>query len=91
MRDFMYIGTPPAARPADAKRMIETICRRYLTTWPMVRTQQRTRALVECRRTICVELTKMGLTSGEIGRLLNRDHTTVLHHLQVAGVRGRAA
>ena len=41
----------------------------------------RTRSVVACRRACAFELQRRGLSTSEIGRLLGRDHTTVLHML----------
>lgn len=45
----------------------------------------RMRFLVLARREFCLRATVLGYSSTEIGRAINRDHTTVLHLLDRLG------
>ena len=47
---------------------------------------RRSRRFVQIRGAVMRELRAAGLSLPEIGTVLHRDHTTVLHHLRKAGV-----
>ncbi len=50
----------------------------------MVLGKSRKRPVVAARRAVIVALRERGLSLPEIGALIGRDHTSVLHHLRVA-------
>lgn len=84
MRDFIYVGWKPVSQTASKK--IIDICKAHGIPVAAVRGQVRTRAAISARRAICIELRKLHMSYGEIGRMINRDHTSVIHHLKRAGV-----
>ncbi len=49
-----------------------------------VLSKSRKRPIAAARRAVCVALRARGLSLPEIGALIGRDHTTVLHSLRVA-------
>lgn len=51
----------------------------------------RTRSVVACRRACAFELQRRGLSTIEIGRLLGRDHTSILNLLGTTSKAARRA
>ena len=72
---------------------IEDIVHAAGATLDDVRGPVRRRDLVEVRRVVARYLRTSGCSLPEIGRALNRDHSTVMHLLGIRGVRrgGRGA
>ena len=58
------------------------VCEKHGISTEMLRCHRRDKALVAARRECCVELRTLGLSLPNIGKLMNRDHTSVLHHLK---------
>lgn len=82
---------PPQALPPPephASDVIDEVC----STWRESRTEllggARRKRITDLRRACCVaiRLRCPSLSLQDIGAVLLVDHTTVLHHLQVAGV-----
>lgn len=51
-------------------------------TMPQLKSANRSRRLVEARRRIARYLRQHGWSTPEIGRFIDRDHTTILYLLQ---------
>lgn len=49
-----------------------------------LRSDSRLLELIEVRHDIAIEARKLGYSLPAIGRALNRDHTTILHHVRMA-------
>ena len=64
------------------EQIIAAVCASYDITIEELRSPQRARHLVEARRDCIASLRMNGLTTVQIGGLLNRDHSAVLHHLK---------
>lgn len=58
--------------------MIREICDRHGVSFQVVCGPDRDRQATMCRREICLALREEGLSSTQIGRIVKRDHTTVL-------------
>lgn len=71
-----------AARMARIDRMLVGICERHGVTKNEVLGRGRTAIVASARNELMAQLWRSGVPLAEIGRLLDRDHTTVL-----AGVR----
>jgi hypothetical protein len=74
-----FSGHSKMAEVADA------ICEKHYITLDALRGYGRTRELVVARREfsfICYY--KLGKSTSQIGKYINKDHTTIVHHLQVA-------
>src|SRR5258708_18370154 len=77
-----------AAAVAAARRLrftveVEQIAAAAGVTVEQVRGRGKGRELVEVRRIVAAYLRRRGCSLPEIGRVLNRDHTSVLHLLRV--------
>lgn len=65
---------------SPAQRIISEVCRERLVSLAEVRGAGASRRLIEARRHICTRLREeRELSSEVIGRLINRDHTSVLN------------
>lgn len=53
--------------------------------------RSRVRPVVEARQLVCHVLYRHGMSYPQIGRLINRDHTTVLHAVRAVEARRAAA
>ncbi len=89
-----------AAAVAAARRLrftadVEQILAAAGVTLEQMRGRGKTRGLVEVRRIVAAYLRRRGCSLPEIGRVLNRDHTSVLHLLRtptmLAGVHEEPA
>lgn len=63
---------------SPAEDLIAEVCRQHLVTAEDVRGPSRTQSVFRARKAIVVALDAAGKSSVEIGRIVNRDHTTVL-------------
>lgn len=61
---------------------IDCIAKQHLLTSEDILGKSRKRMIVNARRKCMVMLRNKGHTTTEIGRILNRDHSTVVHSLQ---------
>lgn len=80
--------TCPACRCnlADPEEVIARLCDAHGVDVKLMRSELRTRRLMQVRRHVARELRSMGLTMGEIARLIGRkEHSTVVYLLR--GVR----
>lgn len=55
----------------------------YGLTMEDISGKSRKRNIVEARRLVIKELNKIGYSSVEIALVLNKDHTSIIYHLQV--------
>jgi chromosomal replication initiation ATPase DnaA len=72
-----------AARRLRFETDVEQIASAAGVTVDQVRGSSRAPALVEVRRIIAAYLRRRGCSLPEVGRFLNRDHTSVMHLLRV--------
>ena len=72
-----------AARGLRFATDVEQIASAAGVTVDHLRGSSRTRAMVEVRRIVAAYLRRRGCSLPEIGRILNREHTTVQHLLRV--------
>lgn len=63
-------------------RQIEAIAKAHCFTLEDILGPRKFRLLVAVRRKCIVVLREKGHTTTEIGRIMNRDHTTIVHALQ---------
>lgn len=70
----------PRAAPLDfdPREYVTARARQLHTDLGALLSPLKHRRLVECRRVIATELRSKGLTLPEIGRAINRNHTTVM-------------
>lgn len=71
-------------RVRDRLEIVATIARKYGFTAEQIVHGGRQADLVRARREVICVLDEMGHAAIEIGRLLDLNHATVLHHLRVA-------
>lgn len=64
--------------------MMEKIAEKYGATLGEVLGTVRNKYVVNARREIVLLLHESGMSSAAIGRLMNRDHTTILHSIKMA-------
>lgn len=69
----------------DASLLVNEISRCHGATWAEVKSPSRVKHLVTARRAIYVALRQLGWSYPAIGRLVDRDHTTVLKDLERYG------
>jgi chromosomal replication initiation ATPase DnaA len=69
----------------QADGVIEAICAKYGVSRPILLSMRRNRSLIDARRECAVELRKLNMSLPEIGRAMNRDLTTILHHFAAHG------
>lgn len=63
--------------------IMEEECRRYGVTFAMIRSQRRDKRVVFIRHKIMYRMyAETGLSMPQIGRLMHRDHTAVLHGIR---------
>lgn len=63
---------------------IETIAKVYGYTAADILGKRKLKALVAVRRQCVVMLREKGYSTTEIGRIMNRDHSTICHALQMS-------
>ena len=61
---------------------IDAIAEMYNYTLADILGKGKTKALVKVRRKCVVMLREKGYSTTEIGRIMNRDHSTIIHSLQ---------
>ena len=66
----------------DPEIVLADICSAHNVTLRFVRSYRRNKHLVTARKACVKALRDLGLSMPAIGKLLHRDHTTVLHHLR---------
>ena len=69
------------------RERIERLAKDLGYTMDEIRGRSRLPDIVHARWAIMVDLHRVGFSSVNIGRMLNRDHSTVLHALTRCGVR----
>ncbi len=63
------------------EQIIAAVCASYEITVDELRSPRRSRNLIEARRACISRLKDMDLNPSQIGRLLNRDHSAIIYHL----------
>lgn len=84
MRDWLFVSVPGSER-ITMKAIMECVAARHELHVDALVSQRRDRGVTIPRREVsyvAAALTPLSLP--QIGRRMNRDHTTVLHHIQVA-------
>ncbi len=66
----------------QAEKDFKEICERNGFSRARICSKQRDGYIVEQRRIAIKELHELGYTSGMIGHVMNKDHTTILYHLK---------
>jgi chromosomal replication initiation ATPase DnaA len=75
--------TIPMKSPRERHmEFVADISRQYKITTATLLGESRARHIVSARREVAEHLHDQGLSSVQIGRLLNRDHTSILHLLK---------
>ena len=72
-----------AMRRAEYLDIIAQVCDEYSVTINNVMGSSRVHDFVFARQACYFALQKMGLSSTQIGRLMGRDHSTVLHGIKI--------
>jgi chromosomal replication initiation ATPase DnaA len=62
--------------------ILEEVTKNYSCTVQQLRSPQRASHLVKARRRVSRKLRQQGMSYPQIGRVLNKDHTTIIHHLR---------
>jgi chromosomal replication initiator protein len=73
------------ASSRSADQILESVARKHGLTLDDLHSPSRKRTLVAARREAATELRTKGLSLTEIGRLMNRDHTTIMNLLGLSG------
>ena len=71
-------------RPLDLETLVHGIARRHGTSWDEMKSPTRIASVVAARMALYRVLREHGWSYPSIGRLLNRDHTTVM-----SAIKGR--
>lgn len=58
--------------------IVKAVCESHGIPIDEVMGPSRYKSIVKCRRACCQELLRLGLSSVEVGRVMGRDHTSVL-------------
>jgi hypothetical protein len=83
-RDWLRVATPVAAR-TPRKQIIREVCAEYNVSETDVLSHRRTQCLIRPRQKICYRLKNETMASlPEIGRLMNRDHSTIVYSIRKA-------
>ena len=87
--EFATIRTHPMLRTRDEFRaIVETVCAEFGVDPAAISAPNRGRELVcEARNLICVIAHDRGFSNARIGRMINREHTTVAHALKCRGAK----
>lgn len=67
--------------PEHVRDIVRPALIRNGVTWNQIVREERARYLIEARRDVYLALREAGLSLPEIGAIVRRHHTTVLHHL----------
>lgn len=80
---------PAPVPPASSKEIIARVAAWHGVSYSDVVGARRMRAMSAARRdaVAAIKAARPHLSSVQIGALINRDHTTVLHHMRKAGLR----
>jgi hypothetical protein len=89
-----FTPDPYPARPSrpllprgGLKKIIDFVSRQTGYTPDELRGQCRSRGPVRARCEVSILAIKKGYSLAEIGKALNKDHTTIHHYLKIMGVR----
>lgn len=75
-RDFLHVATCAA----PGARIISEVCQKYGVTLNDIKSARRSQYLAIPRQEICYRLRReTGLSFPQMGKMLNRDHSTQLH------------
>ena len=66
----------------NIKEIIEKVCNFWGITEEELFGKERTNLYVKARREVSRELRKLGLSYPSIGKILKKDHTTIIHYLK---------
>ncbi len=72
----------PILLTSTANRVIDHVCMRQGVSPARIRQRDRRPDAVAARRQVCRVLRRLGYSLPMIGYAVERDHTTVLHHLR---------
>lgn len=67
---------------ADARRMVEQVARRHEITVDEILSPDRSRRLILPRWHAFSELRRIGFSYPSIGKIMGRDHSTVIHGIR---------
>lgn len=76
----ILIGTPRE----KLHKMMEIVAEKYGATFGEIIGTTRAKYVVNARRAIVMILHESGMSANAIGRLMHRDHTTILHAIKCA-------
>ncbi len=84
--EFDTIRRHPMLRTRDEFRaIVDTVCAEFGIDTATISAPTRGEALIcEARNLICIIASQRGFSNARIGRMINRDHTTVAHALKLA-------
>ena len=65
-------------------QIIHEICSRYNVEWTSILSRSRVRVIIDARRLYCGLLRNVfGLTFHQIGKILNKNHATIVHNAKI--------
>lgn len=66
------------------EQIIREICSRYNVKWTSILSKSRQRTIIDARRLYCGILRGVfGLTFHQIGKILNKNHATIVHNVKI--------
>tara|TARA_R110002124_G_scaffold111950_2_gene265921 strand:- start:1477 stop:1938 length:462 start_codon:yes stop_codon:yes gene_type:complete len=66
------------------EQIIREICSRYNVEWTSILSKNRKRVIIDARRLYCGLLRSVfGLTFHQIGKILNKNHATIVHNVKI--------
>lgn len=74
-----YFAAPGINMTITPNVIISRICNYYSVEYDRILSSTRAQPIAECRHVAAYFVRKSNLPSAKVGRLINRDHATVLH------------
>ena len=68
----------------NIRAIVRPFLREANLTWIDMRAECRRQYLVRCRRNVAIAMYGAGLSLAQVGRIMNKDHTTIMHCVRVA-------
>lgn len=80
-RTYRPVKKRPSHVPDALRQIINEVCEQRQVSLGQLKGRSRKRPLVDARRTIAIMARAKGCSYPQIGHALNRDHTTIMHHV----------
>lgn len=83
----VILETPPSDRPRLGTEVIRRVAEMFKVTPQDIVGKARHRILIDARCAVALILRERGLSYPQIGRFMDRDHSTVIHNVRLAHER----